>query len=244
MERDPAPTPEAPCDVPDDVLASQLAYYRARAPEYDDWFARRGRYFRGEEATAAWEREVAEVRTMLDALGLTDRDVLELAPGTGIWTAALLAAGASVTAVDAAPEMLTMLRDRLGSPMLTTVLADLFVWEPPRRFDAVVSCFFMSHVPDERFDGFCALLAAASRPGATIFLLDGLAEPTSTAHDHVLPAQGDQTMTRRLDDGRTFEIVKRFRSGEEIRAVALRHGLSVEVVTTPTYFQVVLGTAG
>jgi demethylmenaquinone methyltransferase/2-methoxy-6-polyprenyl-1,4-benzoquinol methylase len=235
--------PVAPA-VSDEVLESQLAYYRARAPEYDDWFARRGRYFRGEQATAAWEREVDDVRLVLGAIGLAGLDVLELAPGTGIWTAELLAAGAAVTAVDAAPEMLGNLHERLAGPGLTTVLADLFAWEPPRRFDAVVSCFFMSHVPDELFDTFMALLADASKRGARIFLLDGLAEPTSTAEDHVLPSQGVQTMTRRLDDGRTFEIVKRFRADEEIRSAAQRHGLSVEVLTTPTYFQMVVGTAG
>ena len=36
----------------DELLHEQIAYYRARAPEYDDWFLRRDRFDRGEEHTA------------------------------------------------------------------------------------------------------------------------------------------------------------------------------------------------
>jgi hypothetical protein len=33
----------------EEVLSEQRAYYRGRAPEYDEWWQRRGRYDRGEE---------------------------------------------------------------------------------------------------------------------------------------------------------------------------------------------------
>jgi len=33
----------------DGLLAEQIAYYRARAPEYDDWWERRDRYYQGPE---------------------------------------------------------------------------------------------------------------------------------------------------------------------------------------------------
>lgn len=225
--------------VAEAVLDEQLAYYRARAPEYDEWFLRQGRYDRGEAPTATWHEEVAQVARWLDALDLEGRDVLELAAGTGVWTQRLVATGARVTAVDAAPEMLAQLREKVGAGSLELVEADLFSWVPPRRFDVVVSCFFMSHVPDERFDGFLSLVGASLVRGGTVFLLDGLAEPTSTAVEHELPPAGVQTMRRRLNDGRTFEIVKRFRTDEELSARCEAAGLHCEVRRTPTYFQVV-----
>jgi demethylmenaquinone methyltransferase/2-methoxy-6-polyprenyl-1,4-benzoquinol methylase len=227
--------------VDDALLDEQLAYYRARADEYDDWFERRGRYDRGEAATNAWNAEVDEVRGWLAALDLDGADVLELAPGTGLWTDRLLSLGASVTAVDGAPEMLAALSARAAGPRLTPVLANLFAWSPPRRFDAVVSCFFMSHVPDERFGGFCQLVADAACDGGAVFLLDGVREQSSTAVDHVLPHDGDQTMQRRLDDGRTFRIVKRFRDDDVLVDALGSAGLDVEVRRTTTFFQVAVG---
>jgi demethylmenaquinone methyltransferase/2-methoxy-6-polyprenyl-1,4-benzoquinol methylase len=223
------------------VLDEQLAYYRARAPEYDDWFERRGRFDRGSAPTEVWHRETAQVRSWLGTLELAGKDVLELAAGTGIWTAELLAEGASVTAVDAASEMLDRLRRRVAGHPLKTIEADLYVWRPQRMFDAVVSCFFMSHVPDERFEWFLSLLASSIREGGSVFLLDSARTELSTAADHDLPRDADQTMRRRLDDGRTFTIVKRFRADDEIAEACSRHGLSVEVRRTPEYFQVVSG---
>jgi SAM-dependent methyltransferase len=234
------PAPRTPVD--DELLVEQQAYYEARAPEYDDWFERRGRYDRGREATAAWDREKAEVREWLGGLDLAGADVLELAPGTGLWTEVLLDDGATVTAVDGAPAMLDALSARCGGRELTTVRADLFSWTPPRRFDALVSCFFMSHVPDERFGPFCALVADAVREGGQVFLLDGSRVETSTAVDHVLPAACDQTMQRRLDDGRTFRIVKRYRDDDELLGPLAHHGVRAEVRRTATYFHAVLGT--
>jgi cyclopropane fatty-acyl-phospholipid synthase-like methyltransferase len=225
------------------VLTEQVAYYRARATEYDAWFNREGRYDRGEAATTAWRAELAEVRSWVRSLGLDGRDVLELAPGTGIWTELLVESGATVTAVDAAPEMLAQLVERVGTDHLECIEADLFSWAPSRRYDAVVSFFFMSHVPDERLGGFLGQVRDALAAGGEVFLLDGQRAQTSTAVDHVLPAEGDQTMRRRLEDGREFTIVKRFRTDEELRGACAANGLDVTVARTKTYFQAVRGRA-
>jgi hypothetical protein len=69
-------------DDDDDLLAEQRAFYRARAPEYDQWWQRRGHYDRGSGETHEWERQVAVVDTALASFGATG-DVLELAGGTG-----------------------------------------------------------------------------------------------------------------------------------------------------------------
>jgi len=70
------------------LLTEQRAYYRARAPEYDEWWQRRGRFDRGPELAQVWDREVAQVAAALETFGVTG-EVLELAGGTGWWTARL-----------------------------------------------------------------------------------------------------------------------------------------------------------
>jgi len=40
----------------EELLAEQRDFYRARAPEYDEWWQRRGRYDRGVELGAEWDR--------------------------------------------------------------------------------------------------------------------------------------------------------------------------------------------
>src|SRR5579884_3468249 len=89
------------------LLQQQIAYYRARAGEYDEWFLRQGRYDRGPGLNARWFAEVDEVRRALDAFAPAG-SVLELAAGTGLWTEQLARHAARLTAVDSSPEALAL----------------------------------------------------------------------------------------------------------------------------------------
>lgn len=194
------------------VLADQVAYYRARAGEYDEWWFRTGRYDRGAEFNAQWHAETAAVEAALEAWLVTRRpaQVLELACGTGLFTRLVAPRVARLTAVDASPEVIAINRARVGADNVEYVDADLFAWRPQRRYDAVFFSFWLSHVPDERFAAFWTLVAAALAPGGAAYLIDSAFDPTSTAKDHVLPGREAGVVTRKLNDGREFLIVKVF----------------------------------
>ena len=221
--------------VPSDVLEGMKTYYRERAAEYDEWFYRRGRYDRSVESNARWFAEVDEVVAALDAFAMHG-DVLELAPGTGIWTERLLKTAATLTAIDASPEMIAINSSRVDSKRVSYRVADLFTWQPERAYDGVFFGFWISHVPLERLDAFLHLLATALRPGGKLFFVDGRREPLSTAVDHQLPGEGQQRMVRKLNDGRSFEIVKNFYNPTKLAARFTAHDLDVMVKETATYF--------
>ncbi|HEV2581049.1 MAG TPA: class I SAM-dependent methyltransferase [Ktedonobacteraceae bacterium] len=224
--------------VPSETLESMKAYYRERAGEYDEWFYRRGRYDRGAEANVRWFVEADEVIGALDGF-VMDGDVLELAPGTGIWTERLLHTAGTITAVDASPEMIAINRARIGDKhgaRVRYVLADLFDWQSGRVYDGVFFGFWISHVPLERLDSFMQMLSAALRPGGKLFFVDGRREPFSTAVDHRLPDEGQQRMMRKLNDGRAFDIVKNYYDPAKLSSHFAAHGLDVMVRETATYF--------
>jgi ubiquinone/menaquinone biosynthesis C-methylase UbiE len=223
-----------------DLLDQQLAYYRARAGEYDQWFLRQGRYDRGPELNRRWFEEVRTLVGALDAFAPRG-DVLELACGTGLWTERLAARATHITAVDGSPEVLALNRERLrtvaGAVDVTHVEADLFAWEPPaQRFDVVFFSFWLSHVPPEHFEAFWSMVRRALRPGGRFFLIDSRHEPSSTAVNHTLPDPSATTVTRKLNDGREFEICKVFYEPATLRARLSGLGWRVEVSQTPTYF--------
>ena len=227
--------------VPSSTLLSMKTYYQQRASEYDEWFYRQGRYDRGSEANTRWFAEADEVVAALDALSLMG-DVLELAPGTGIWTQRLIQTASTVTAVDASPEMIEINRAKVNSERVTYQLADLFTWHSERAYDAVFFGFWLSHVPLERLDAFLKSVAAMLRPGGKVFFVDGRREQTSTAINHQLPKPESQVMTRVLNDGRTFDIVKNFYDPVELAEQCKRAGLNVTVRETETYFLYGYGT--
>lgn len=223
------------------TLQEMKAYYRARAQEYDEWFYRQGRYNRGPEANARWFAEADEVFATLDTFALTG-DVLELAPGTGIWTERLVRTAATITAVDASPEMIEINRTRVADPRVSYVLADLFSWQAERPYDAIFFGFWLSHVPQERLDDFFRSITTMLRPGGKIFFVDNRREPTSMAINHQLPEQGSQLMVRTLNNGQSFEIVKNFYDPADLVARCGRAGLDIAVRETATYFLYGCGT--
>jgi 2-polyprenyl-3-methyl-5-hydroxy-6-metoxy-1,4-benzoquinol methylase len=223
------------------VLTDMADYYRARAAEYDEWWDRKGRYDRGPEQNARWFAEMQEVFAALDALDMRG-DVLELAPGTGIWTERLIRTAATITAVDASAEMVAINRAKVGSDRVSYVLADLFAWQPDRRYDGVCFGFWISHVPADRLDAFLRTVAAALVPGGKVFFVDGRREPTTTATNHVLPVVGEQVMTRVLNDGRSYQIVKNFYEPAALAARCRAAGLDVDVRETATNFIYGTGT--
>jgi len=225
-----------------EVLAEQVAYYRARAAEYDDWWERRRGYDLGEQANRAWRVDAALLRDALD--GFAPRgQVLELAAGTGIWTGELLRHADRVLAVDAAPEALAVNRAKHDGSPVSYVVADLFSWAPPRRFDAVCFTFWLSHVPAARWARFWALVDRALAPGGRVWFCDNAHPEHAVAHGpHPYqgrvsrPQQAGERRQRRLQDGRAFRIVKRYWHPQELEAELAAVGWHAVVRNTPWAF--------
>jgi SAM-dependent methyltransferase len=217
------------------LLAEQARYYRERAGEYDDWWFRRGRYDRGATASARWFADAAEVEDALERFHPAGQ-VLELACGTGLWTRRLVEHAGAVTAVDASPEVIELARAGLDDPRVSYVRADLFAWKPSAVYDVCFFGFWLSHVPEARFESFWAKVGRALRPGGRVFFVDSLPSELSSARDHRLPDRAEETMIRRLADGREFRIVKRFYEPQALQQRLAALGWNAQVHTTGEFF--------
>jgi protein-L-isoaspartate O-methyltransferase len=188
--------------VVDDVLAHQVSYYRQRADEYD--------------VTAYGDMAAARVR--IDRLVTQMRpsgDVLEIACGTGIWTAALARWASTVRAIDAAPEMIANARGRVDSPNVTFEVADVFAWTTTARFDVIFFSAWLSHVPTSRFEQFWTSLRRLLADRGRVLFID------EHVDEHGKEAYGEgsaEMVERRLRDGREFRIVKNFVDPEQLTA--------------------------
>jgi SAM-dependent methyltransferase len=234
----------------DSLLEGQQAYYRARAGEYDDWWERRGRFGRGPVHRRAWVEEIGQLVAELDSFAPTG-DVLELAAGTGNWTRQLARHADRITAVDGSPETLEINRAKSrGTGEIDYVVADLFNWEPPRRFDVVMLGFWLTHVPDERLDEFWALIERALEPDGRVFILDSAHPDLATKeagarydvhYESAAAAHGtldgeSHRAIRSLGDGREFQIVKRFWRPGDFIADTTRRGWRFEAEETDRFF--------
>lgn len=228
------------------ILEEQKAYYQARAREYDQWFYRQGRYDHGPEHSRQWLAEADEVRRDLAEANLTGH-VLDVAAGTGIWTQELIKTADHVTALDSSEEMFELNRQRVQSNKVTYTLTDLFYWQPVIVYDGIFMGFWLSHIPTALLYDFIGTMAGALKPDGKIFFVDSLAEPTSTAKDQAeevarrkssaqWPESDYETLLRRLNDGREYQIFKVFYGPDELVDRFRAYNIQVDVKQTANFF--------
>ena len=218
------------------LLAEQIRYYRARAPEYDEWWMRQGHWDLGPVHNQRWLAEIDRVNAFLDAFAPRGH-VLDIGAGTGLWTVRLAEYAERITALDPSPEALERNAERLaptGTPV-DYVEADVFSWRPPKRYDVVFFSFWLSHVPMARFDEFWSIVDAALAPGGRVFFLDNATpERQALGLEPGILSRTDRDVgvsLRRLNDGREFRAVKVYWEPAELmtRLASLRWAMDIAV---------------
>lgn len=206
-------------DELDSLLTEQIAYYRARAGEYDATYPL--------DVHADADARAALLTTLEEhaPFGRT----LELACGTGQWTAELVRHATAVTAVDAAPEALAICRRRVAAADVRLVEADLFTWRPRERYDFVFFSAWLSHVPPQRFDAFWALVADCLEPAGRVFVIDEL--PAVAAVERSAAGQPAPAVHRDVTGGGSFRAVKVLHDPDELRARLAALGWEADIRT-------------
>lgn len=212
-------------DELDRLLDEQVTYYRAISADYLHHVLDMPG---GEELTRA-----------LEAFRPAG-SVLELACGPGLWTGQLLRHATDVTAVDASPEMLAIAAARVGDERVRFIQADLFTWVPDRRYDVVFIGFWLSHVPPERFESFWSLVADGLKEEGRVFFADDWFHTP----DELVEGPASSTIRRRLDDGRSYRLVKVPHRPADLEERLGRLGWRIKVTPTAGPFYWGAGTRG
>jgi demethylmenaquinone methyltransferase/2-methoxy-6-polyprenyl-1,4-benzoquinol methylase len=200
-----------------DLIDEQIAYYRARATEYD------------RTSTPPDDPFAADADRIRDALRAFEPRgrVLELAAGTGQWTAILAEYADELIVTDASPEMLELNRATVGErDNVRNRVADAFALEPTHDFDVVVFGFFLSHVPPSQFEAFWGLVARLLVPAGRVFFVDEAAHGL-WEEDWIDREAG--IVRRPLDDGATHRAVKVLWQPDDLRALLSSMGWAIDV---------------
>jgi SAM-dependent methyltransferase len=198
---------------------SLIDYYSRRAAAYE-------RIYRKPER----QTDLVRLRERLRSL-LTGRRVLELACGTGYWTAAIADLAVSVLATDASDAVLEIARSRtLDADRVNFARADAWRANEIRGdFDAGFAAFWWSHVPKQQLSSFLSAFHVALRPAARLVFVDNrFVEGSSTAISRSDDANNTYQV-RQLEDGTTHEVLKNFPSRAELLALIEPNAREVEL---------------
>jgi len=193
-------------------------YYRERAGDYEQI------YYRDDPARQA---ELGAERERLGAL-VEERDVLELACGTGYWTAVMSCAARSLTANDIEPAMLAVAKAKSYPINISFRCSDMFAERFEPVYDVVALGFWLSHQPRQDYEPLFDLLSAPLRAGGRIWMIDNNPPAEGSSNDSIgCDEYGNNYKIRRLADGREFVILKNYFRPDELRGV-LRARFAIE----------------
>jgi len=187
-----------------ELLDEQIRYYRARAAEYDTTTTP------DEDPYAAAAKRI---RSALRAAEPRGR-VLELAAGTGQWTALLTEFADELTAVDSSPEMLALNAAKINDPAVRYRVVDVFMLPSAGEFDVVFFGFWLSHVPPSHFAAFWDIVAGLLAPGGRVLFVD---EGAHFLWREDWADEGGAVVRRRLTDGTEHRAVKVLWRAEDLQ---------------------------
>jgi demethylmenaquinone methyltransferase/2-methoxy-6-polyprenyl-1,4-benzoquinol methylase len=209
------------------------AYYRARAPEYEQI------YYRDD---AARRSAIDAEANRLTAL-VAGKDVLELACGTGYWTEVMSRTARSIVASDVSPEMIAQARRKRCQCPVTFVAADMFAADfGARQFALVALGFWYSHQPKQEFEALYRVLDRPLKPAGLIWMIDNNPPAEGPINESVGRDEfGNNFKRRRLDNGGEYVILKNYFSQEDLEELLGRRYRLESLVYGQHYWSVVMG---
>ena len=190
--------------------ASDLVrYYAERAHEYEQVYLKPER-----------QHDIAQLRARLRDL-LAGPQVLEVACGTGYWTAAIAGTAASIVATDINQAVLRVAQAKqLPAGKVQFVRADAFSLAPVQGpFTAGFAGFWWSHVLKAQLRSFLHVFHAKLCPGARVVFADNLYVEGSNHPITRVDAEGNTYQQRRLANSTSYEVLKNFPDEAELRRV-------------------------
>lgn len=201
------------------------SYYAARAAEYDNVYLKPER-----------QPDLRAIERWLPPI-FAGANVLEVACGTGYWTQFIAPMAAHVVALDAAPETISLAKERVSKDKVQFLVGDAYALpQYDTKFDAAFAGFWFSHVPKQRWREFMRGLNSTLKPGAKVVMLDNryVDDNNSPITEHDI--EGNTYQKRSLCDGTTYRVLKNFPSEAELRILAVDLGKEVSFTTWQFYW--------
>ena len=200
------------------VATSMEEYYQARAPEYE-------KFYESPERLS----DLAELKSWLKEQ-TRSRTILEVASGTGYWTAVAAPGAKLIQGTDFNRAPLEIARSKNLGAHVRFAEADAYdLPEYDVAFDCGMAHFWWSHVAKSSQYFFLTHFASRLGEAATILMIDNnyvAGSNTPIARDD---GEGNTYQLRTSENGDTYQVLKNFPSTTEIESALSAFCGSVEV---------------
>lgn len=189
-------------------------YYRRIASEYEDVYHR--------EDPVRLE-ELRKITCELKSI-FKDRNILEIACGTGYWTRFLSETARNIVATDIVREMLEIAGKKQFKCPVSFCVEDAFNLSfKDGSFNGGLAMFWFSHIPRARISSFMKDLHRVLEEGSKVFMADNIYIPGIGGELVTIKGDVNTYKLRRLKDGSECLVLKNYFSADELVEVFSRY---------------------
>ncbi len=189
----------------DQSIAVVADYYQKRALEYDAIYKKPE-----QQNDFQWLRSWLSEQTR-------NRQVLEVACGTGYWTAVASSTARRIVASDINSDPLKIAETKMNTCPVEFRKADAF--DLPafgRGFDCGMAHFWLSHIPKSKLLGFIKHFVSRLEAGSVMLFIDSKYVSGYRKAPVRCDSESNTYQLRKLKDGSNFEIVNNFLAKQDI----------------------------
>lgn len=147
-----------------------------------------------------------------------DKQVLEIACGTGYWTEIIAKNAKSILATDINETVIEVAGSKdFSGKEVSFALADIYQFPDLKKFESLFGGFIWSHILLQDLDQFLSTVSSLVVPGGTIVFMDNLFVEGSNHPITQQDEHGNTYQTRKLEDQSSHLVLKNFPTEAFIR---------------------------
>jgi 2-polyprenyl-3-methyl-5-hydroxy-6-metoxy-1,4-benzoquinol methylase len=200
-------------------------YYKERANEYDKIYLKP-------------ERQEDLYRTKLKLHDLfANKNVLEIACGTGYWTDIIAEWAKSVLAFDINEAVIEIAKKRTsGKKNINYQVSDLYNFTTESKFNSLFGGFIWSHIPLQELDNFLIKVKSLiESDGIIVFMDNNFVEGSNTPISYT-DEKGNTFQTRELENNSSYQVIKNFPTVDFLRNKVSRYAEDINIMMSEYFW--------
>jgi SAM-dependent methyltransferase len=175
-----------------------ILYYKERAQEYEQIYTKPER-----------QCDLSSAEDILQNL-FSEKDILEIACGTGYWTDKIAKTAKSIYASDVNEAVIEIARQKDLGDTVRFAVADLYNIEIKERYEGLFGGFIWSHILHQDLDRFLEIIdEILPKDGLIVFMDNKFVEGSNTPITST-DQFGNTYQLRKLENGKTYSVLKNF----------------------------------
>lgn len=201
-----------------ELNTDQIQYYSERANEYEKIYDKPER-----------QHDLAVISQYLKN-NLKNKQVLEIACGTGYWTKLISETAKFITAGDINSRVLEIAKTKEYKCPVEFIKDDIY--KPStinKSFNSGFAGFIWSHIPKDELDLFLSRFISKIDNGSTVIIIDNEYVEGNSTPIAFYDDSGNSYQIRKLEDGSEHTVIKNYPSDYELKMLVKPYADAVEI---------------